>query len=212
MPPFACPSLTYRFGTRRDKPPDDIILLRQTHSNKALTITRPPPPAAEGDALITSAPGLALGIASADCAPVLFADSKRGIIAAAHAGWRGTLNGILENTLAAMEQAGAQKNAVIAAIGPCISQHHYETGAEFYDAHIALTPWSARFFLPAENGRYWFDLSGYAAARLRRAGIASVWQDGRCTYAGAQSFFSHRRQLSAQGDIRGRQISFILRS
>jgi YfiH family protein len=167
----------------------------------------------QGDAMVTAAPGLALGILTADCAPVLLADPQAKIIGAAHAGWKGALGqdagGVLEATLDAMEKLGAMRNRIRAVIGPCISQDNYEVGWEFRDRF--LEPAQRRFFIPSgKEGHYRFDLAGYVAHRLSAAGIESVETLGVCTYPPENGFFSFRRTTHAGEPDYGRQLSAIM--
>ena len=164
------------------------------------------------DAIVTATPGLALGVLTADCAPVLFADPEAKVVGAAHAGWRGAIGGVLEATLAAMEQLGASKARIAAAVGPCIGQPAYEVGFDFEAEFLKRDPDSARFFVRphADSGaRPHFDLPGYAAHRLSRAGIAPI-QAAPCTYAQAEHFFSYRRSQARKETDYGRQISAIV--
>lgn len=162
------------------------------------------------DAVVTSRPGVALGIVTADCAPVLFADPAAGVIGAAHAGWRGAVEGVLEATLEAMERLGAARARVVAAIGPCIAQPSYEVGPDLRDAVLARDPADARFLAPGRReGRWQFDLAGYCSARLAAAGLAQVDAAGMDTLAEEARFFSHRRRTLAGGGPIGHQISAI---
>lgn len=169
----------------------------------------------EGDAMVTATPGLALGILTADCAPVLLADPKARVIGAAHAGWKGALGqegrGVLEATLEAMEKLGALRDRICAAIGPCISQGNYEVGFEFRDRFLELGLNQRRFFTPSDReGHYRFDLAGYVTHRLTRAGISSVESLGVCTYPAENGFFSFRRTTHAKEPDYGRQVSAIV--
>lgn len=188
-----------------------LMTARQVHSPRAVIVAedwgaeRP-----EADGLATRTRGLALGILTADCAPVLFADVEAGVIGAAHAGWRGAKGGILEATLAAMEALGARRAIITAAIGPCIRQESYEVTADFRTGFTGDEPNSAAFFAPAsEPGRFQFDLPGYVADRLHRIGIeaAAVLPHDTCTDAGR--FFSYRRVTLNGGGDYGRQLSAI---
>jgi hypothetical protein len=161
----------------------------------------------EGDGMVTAIPGLALGIQTADCAPVLLADAKAGVIGAAHAGWKGAAAGVLEATIMAMETLGARRTAIAAAIGPAIAQDHYQVGAEFRAHFLAQDPANAEFFT-ADGDR--FDLPGYAALRLARAGIGDVAHLGLCTYPPENGFFSFRRTTHRAEPDYGRQISVIM--
>ncbi len=166
----------------------------------------------EGDAMVTTVPGLALGILTADCAPVLLADTQAQVIGAAHAGWKGALGGVLEGALEAMEKLGADRTRIAAAIGPCISQDNYEVSWEFRDKFLELGLRNRKFFVPSpgKEGHYRFDLEGYAAHRLTAAGVASVEKIGVCTYPPQNGFFSFRRTTHAGEPDYGRQISAIL--
>jgi YfiH family protein len=162
------------------------------------------------DAMVTRRPGIALGIVTADCAPVLFADPHAGVIGAAHAGWRGAVDGVLEATLAAMEAIGAARTRITAAIGPCIAQPSYEVGPDLRDAVLARDAANARFFAAGRREARWqFDLAGYCAARLAAAGVAVVETAGTDTLANDDRFFSHRRRTLAGGGPIGHQISAI---
>lgn len=167
----------------------------------------------QGDAMVTAAPGLALGILTADCAPVLLADPQAKVIGAAHAGWKGALGleagGVVEAALDAMEKLGARRNRIRAAIGPCICQDNYEVGWEFRDRF--LEPAQRRFFIPSgKEGHYRFDLAGYVAHRLTSAGIESVETLDVCTYPPENGFFSFRRTTHAGEPDYGRQLSTIM--
>lgn len=164
----------------------------------------------EGDGLVTAMPGLALGILTADCAPVLFADPEAKIIGAAHAGWKGAFGGVLEATVAAMESLGARRTRIHAAIGPCISAAHYEVGDEFRARFVEAAAANARFFKPGRPGHHHFDLSGYAAARLGDMGLATIAALEVCTYPEENGFFSFRRATHAGEPDYGREISAIL--
>jgi polyphenol oxidase len=188
--------------------PDHLLGLKQVHGPAVVTVTAPwaigDGPAA--DAMVSSVPGIALGIITADCAPVLFADEARGIVGAAHAGWRGALAGVLEETAAAMRALGAQ--TIRAVVGPCIQQSSYEVSADLRDPVLARDPDDARFFIPGRPERWQFDLPGYCAARLQAASIATEILP-LDTFGQEQDFFSHRRRtLRGEGAI-GHQISVI---
>jgi YfiH family protein len=162
------------------------------------------------DAMVTDRPRLALGIITADCAPVLFADSEAGIVGAAHAGWRGAVAGVIEATIAAMVRLGARTERIAAAVGPCIGQASYEVAADLRDAVLASAPADARFFADGVRAFHWqFDLPGYCAARLRAAGLAAVAVTGIDTLAEEERFFSHRRRTLTGGGPIGHQISVI---
>ena len=192
-------------------PDVQLVSLSQVHSATVHLVPfwegRP-----EGDAMVTKTPGLALGILTADCAPVLFADAQARVIGAAHAGWKGAIGGVLEATVAAMEALGARKERIKAAIGPCISQAHYEVGFDFRDRFLAQGGLRMRrFFVPSDKeGHYRFDLEGYAAYRLETAGIGGVEKLGVCTYPPENGYFSYRRTTHRGEPDYGRQISAIV--
>lgn len=190
--------------------PARLLGLMQVHG--AVVVRADAPWAAgEGpaaDAMVTDRPGLALGIITADCAPVLFADPEAGVIGAAHAGWRGAVQGVLGATLDTMAGLGARR--VVAAIGPCIAQESYEVGADLRDAVLAEGRASARFFAAGQRPERWqFDLRGYCVARLAEAGVARVVGLAGDTCADEARFFSHRRRTRAGGGPIGHQISVI---
>ncbi|MDC8753930.1 peptidoglycan editing factor PgeF [Erythrobacter sp. sf7] len=186
----------------------------QVHSPDVVTVTEAWDDAAEGrpvaDAVVTATPGIVLGIVTADCAPVLVADPQAGVVGAAHAGWRGAVEGVLENTIAAMEALGAQRTNIIAVLGPTIAQPSYEVDAPFR-ARFAVE--DERFFAsaPARDGiaRWHFDLPGYGMARLAAAGIGKIADLGRDTFSHVARYHSHRRSTQAREADYGRQISMI---
>ncbi|MCC5993296.1 MAG: peptidoglycan editing factor PgeF [Rhodobacteraceae bacterium] len=192
--------------------PEALVSLHQTHSADVVQISVPLPassPPPKGDAMVTATPGLALAILTADCQPVLFADPQAGVIGAAHAGWRGALGGILENTVEAMEGLGATRARIRAVIGPSISQRAYEVTEEFLEDFMAEDPDYLRFFANGANGRYQFDLIGFGLMRLRAAGVAEAIWTGHCTYSQPDMFYSYRRAThEGQADY-GRLISVI---
>jgi hypothetical protein len=190
-----------------------LCTLYQVHSADVVTLDRP---FAEGDrpkadGLVTRAKGVALGVLAADCAPVLLADPEAGVIGAAHAGWKGALGGVLEATLGRMIAEGARAERTIAAIGPCIRQASYEVGGEFRARFVADETANDRFFRPSRNPGHWrFDLAGYAARRLARAGIARIDVMAHDTCADRVHFFSYRRAcLMGEADY-GRLLSAII--
>lgn len=190
--------------------PDHLATVHQTHSARALTLHPGDDPAAicgaEADAIVTAARGVAIAVLTADCQPVLLADPQAGVIGAAHAGWKGALDGILEATVAAMRDLGAVN--IRAVIGPCISQRAYEVGDDFMDRFLADDPEAARFFAGGPNGRPMFDLPGFGLHRLRDLGVEAAWS-GHCTYSDPERFFSYRRSThQGQADY-GRLISAI---
>ncbi len=192
-------------GVARDR----FVSMHQVHSADVRVIDAPwPGPWPPLDGIVTTARGLALGVLSADCAPVLFADVKAGVIGAAHAGWKGALAGVLEATLAAMRGAGARD--IVCAIGPTIQQASYEVGPEFEARFVADDSHAARFFRAGDGDRRLFDLPGYCAARLERAGAAQVRSLGADTCADEARFFSNRRAVKrGEGDY-GRNCAAIV--
>lgn len=188
-----------------------VITPYQVHGAVAITIDGPIAPDAppRADALVTRTSGLAIGILTADCAPVLMADAEAGVVAAAHAGWRGAAAGIVESGLGAMEQMGASRARIRAAIGPCIGQPAYEVGPEFEAELMRLDPANARFFQRGASQPH-FDLPAYVADRLFRAGVGSIERRTLCTYENESRFFSFRRATHRGEPDYGRQISAIL--
>jgi purine-nucleoside/S-methyl-5'-thioadenosine phosphorylase / adenosine deaminase len=162
------------------------------------------------DAIITRTPGLAVGVSTADCGPLLFADAEAGVVGAAHAGWRGALTGVIEAAVAAMEKLGAKRTRIAAVLGPTIRQPNYEVGPEFVARFLAADPVNARFFAPSEqSGHAMFDLTGYIAERVHRAGIENFEDLGLCTYAEPERFFSYRRMTKMGEADYGRHINAI---
>ncbi len=161
------------------------------------------------DAIVTSTPGLAIGVVTADCGPLLFADVSAGVIGAAHAGWQGAVGGVIENTVAAMETLGAKRGNIIAVLGPTIRQLNYEVGADFETKLLVHDAKSAGFFVEGQAAdKRQFDLPGYIMMRLERAGV-SGFDTGLCTYAHNDRFFSYRRTTHRQEADYGRQMSAI---
>ncbi|NKC30021.1 peptidoglycan editing factor PgeF [Falsiroseomonas selenitidurans] len=192
--------------------PGALLGLVQVHGTAVADARTPWTEAARptADALVTDRPGQALGVLTADCAPVLFADARAGVIGAAHAGWRGAVAGVLEATLEAMEALGARRADIAATVGPCIGQDSYEVGPDLREAVLTRAAADARFFGPGQRPDRWqFDLAGYCLARLREAGTgapAALFQD---TLAQESRFFSHRRRTLAGGGPLGHQLSAI---
>ena len=181
----------------------------QIHSALVVTVNAPLVERPQADALVTRAPGLLLGILTADCAPVLFADAQAGVIGAAHAGWKGALGGVTDATIKAMEALGATRANIAAAIGPCIARKSYEVSDAFVETFAAADPANERFFSGGRTGHAYFDLEGYVAHRLQAAGIARVDALGLDTCSDAARFFSYRRATLAGEPDYGRQISVI---
>lgn len=186
-----------------------LVSLNQTHSAKVLTLTEPPATRGQADAMVTATAGIGLGILTADCQPVLFADPVAQVIGAAHAGWRGAKDGVLEATVDAMEALGAKRADITAVIGPTISQSAYEVGPEFFEAFTDDDPASARFFINGVDDRMLFDLPGYGLQRLRAAGVAHAEWTRHCTYRDPERFYSFRRTTHAGEADYGRLISVI---
>lgn len=192
-----------------DLAPGHLVTLHQVHSAEVVRVDGPLPDRPRADAMVSAVPGIGLGILTADCQPVLFCDRQAGVIGAAHAGWRGARDGVLEATLAAMTALGARPENTSAVIGPTISQRAYEVGQEFFESFQADDPASVRFFANGSGGKVLFDLPGYGLARLRAAGIGQAEWTGHCTYSDAGRFFSYRRSTHAREADYGRLISVI---
>ncbi len=190
--------------------PDRLLSLHQMHSTDV--VVAGPEPWRErprADAAVSTTRGIALGILTADCAPVLLADREAGVIGAAHAGWRGALDGVLEATVAAMVRLGARPDSIRAAVGPTISQRAYEVGPEFLDRFLAEEAGYERFFAPGPRDRLRFDLPSFVLHRLREAGIGEAGWIGACTHSDPERFFSYRRTTQAGEPDYGRLISVI---
>lgn len=184
--------------------------LYQVHSNKVITVSGQFEKRIEADAMVSKTANIILGILTADCTPVLFADNKNKIIGAAHAGWKGAITGILQNTIIAMEQLGAQKQNIMAVIGPTISQSSYEVGKEFYDRFAQESDENSKFFKPSVRAEYFqFDLPAYVAFQLQLSGIKSVTDVKMDTYSDEENFFSYRRSCHKNEPDYGRNLSVI---
>ena len=190
-------------------PHDHLIGVHQIHSATAVTVDGPLPEKPRADAMVTATPGVALSILTADCQPVLFADADAGVIGAAHAGWRGALDGVLSATVDAMEALGATRENITAVIGPCISQRAYEVGPEFIDSFLAEDPEFARYFASGAGDRMQFDLPGFGLNRLRAAGVGHAEWTHHCTYSDPDRFYSYRRTTHAKEADYGRLIAAI---
>jgi polyphenol oxidase len=192
--------------------PRRLLTAYQSHSPKVVvaqapwtTENRP-----QADAIVTRMRALAIGVTTADCGPVLLADPRAGVIGAAHAGWRGALTGVIEATIAAMEGLGAARGQIRAALGPMIRQNNYEVGPDLVARFHDEDPASSRFFAPAaRDGHAMFDLGGYIAARLTRAGISAVEDLALCTYADPERFYSYRRSTHRAEADYGRHVNAI---
>jgi len=187
-----------------------LVSVHQVHSPRAEVVTGPwAGPKPQADAMVTGQPGIGLGILTADCAPVLFADREAGVVGAAHAGWKGALTGVLEATLEAMETLGADRARVTAVVGPVISQRAYEVGPEFLDRFLDEDPDNARFFAGGRDDRAMFDLPGFCLHRLRSAGIGHAEWTGHCTYSDEARFYSYRRACHRGEPDYGRLVAAI---
>lgn len=188
-----------------------LVTLHQVHSADALYVTAPFADEARphADSMVTDVPGLALGILTADCAPVLLADEEVGVIAAAHAGWKGARTGIVESTVAEMERRGARRGRIAAAVGPCIARRSYEVDDSFLARFVEADPEHERFFSPGRAGHQRFDLEGFVVSRLAAAGIRRVEALGEDTCSQPERFFSYRRATLRGEPTYGRQLSLI---
>lgn len=193
--------------------PKYMIGVRQVHSNKVIVVDQPfvvPPPLSEADALVTNVSGVALSILSADCQPVLLHDAKAGVIGAAHAGWRGAFEGVIETTIGAMKKLGANKSHIVAVIGPCIGPDVYEVDSDFYDNFMDQDFENKRFFKNINEEKKLFNLPGYGLHQLNKAGITNARWVGWCTYSMEDMFFSYRRASKRGEADYGRMISSIV--
>ena len=188
-----------------------LVTLHQVHSAEAVAVTGPFPDDGRphADAMVTDRPGLALGILTADCAPVLFADLAAGVVGAAHAGWKGALAGVAERTVAAMETLGAERSRIVAAVGPAIARKSYEVDDAFLRRFAEADPDNERFFSSGRAGHHQFDLEAYVLSRLAAAGLGRIEALGLDTYSDAGRFFSYRRSAHRGEPDYGRQISLI---
>jgi polyphenol oxidase len=188
-----------------------LVTLHQVHSADVVTVTMPWPDDARphADGVVTNRQGLLLGILTADCVPVLFADAERGIVGAAHAGWKGALGGVTDNIITAMVGLGAQRDSIVTAIGPCIGRASYEVSDDFAKVFENADSANERFFTGGKSGHHYFDIEAYVIHRLSAAGIVRIEPLGLDTYADPQRFFSYRRTCHAGEADYGRQISLI---
>jgi YfiH family protein len=202
-----------RMAAALDVPPRNLVSAYQVHSPTVVVADAPWPADARprADAIVTRSRGLAIAVSTADCGPVLMADPQARVIGAAHAGWRGALAGIVEATIAAMERLGATRGNIRAALGPMIRQRNYEVGADLISRFRAEDPGCDRFFAPSARDEHaLFDLAGYIAARLTRAGIGEIEDLGLCTYADPDQFFSFRRATHRAEADYGRHLNAIV--
>ena len=201
-----------RAAARLNLAASGLRTVHQVHGRSVVTVESQewsPTAAPKADAMVTRLPGVALGILTADCAPVLLADPGARVIGAAHAGWRGALDGVIEATVTAMAELGAQAGAIRAAVGPCIAQPSYEVGTDFPAPFLKQDEVNVRFFSPGRNGRHQFDLAGYVATRLAAAGVGTVQVMRVDTYAEPDLCFSYRRATHRGEPDYGRQLSAI---
>ena len=198
-----------KLGTSRA----ELVTVRQVHSSRVFVADTPwqPDAAPEADAIVTRMPSLAIGVLTADCTPILFADPEAMVVAAAHAGWKGAKAGIVDAVIEAMEDLGARRDRICAAIGPTISQTSYEVGPEFEAAFLDDNTANGKYFTrPTPESQPHFDLPDYCRDRVRAARVAHVDSFNLCTYQNESLFFSYRRSVhSGEGDY-GRQISAIV--
>jgi YfiH family protein len=190
--------------------PANLLTVWQIHSPDAVVATGPwEGERPRADAIVTRTEGLAIGATAADCGPILFADPNARVIGAAHAGWKGALTGVLESTVAAMEELGAERSGIVAAIGPLIRQHSYEVGGEFVERFIEADAENAMFFLPAaREGHAMFDLAGFIRMRLENAGVLMIDDIGVDTYSD-ERFYSYRRSVHRSEPDYGRHVHAI---
>jgi len=189
--------------------PGRFLTAYQIHSPDVVTVDAPWSERPRADAIVTRVPGLGLGISTADCGPLLFADPQARVIGAAHAGWRGAFTGVIEATLAAMERLGARRAGIRVVLGPLIRQESYEVSTEFVERFTAADPANARFFAPGKPGHAMFDLPGYIASRVERAGVGGFEDLGLDTHADPVRFFSYRRTTQRGEPDYGRHINAI---
>jgi hypothetical protein len=196
-------------GVARDR----LVTPWQYHSDVTLGVDKPwrDDDRPEADAVVTSVPGIALGVSTADCTPVLLADAHARVVGGAHAGWRGALAGVLESVVTAMEGLGADRSRIVAVIGPTISQPNYEVGEDFREQVRDIDPANERYFaVPGGKQKPHFDLPRYSRDRLTSAGVGTVVDLGRCTYAEEDMFFSYRRTTHRGEHDYGRLIAAIV--
>ncbi len=192
--------------------PAHFLTPYQIHSPEVVVAERPwvPEDRPRADAVVTKIPRLAIGISTADCGPLLFADPTARVVAAAHAGWRGALGGVIGATVSAMERLGAERSRVVAALGPMIRQPNYEVGPDLMTQFVAADADNVRFFVPATRANHaMFDLAGYIRARLQSAGVVAIEDLQACTYADAARFFSFRRATHRGEPDYGRHVNAI---
>lgn len=202
-----------RMARALDVQPECFVGCYQIHSSEVVVAERPWDHAdrPKADAIVTKVPGLAIGVSTADCGPLLFADEQAGVIGAAHAGWRGAFTGVIEATIAAMEQLGAHRSRISAALGPLIRQNNYEVGQGFVDEFLGADKGHARFFRGGSRpGHAMFDLPAFVAERVLQSGIGAFEDMQLCTYADEQRFYSYRRSVHRSEPDYGRHINAIV--
>ena len=188
---------------------DFMVSLAQVHSDRVVICDTKPVGHVEADAMVSRVPGLALGVLTADCGPVLLADTQAGVVGACHAGWRGALSGIVENTVAAMCELGASPAAMRAVLGPCIAPESYEVGEAFKAEYLESDPDNARFFADGPTGTPHFDLPAFVLSRLALCGVEAEWT-AHDTYADEARFFSYRRNTHQGIEGYGRNLSAVM--
>lgn len=200
-----------RRATEAVLPGGRLATVFQVHSPDAVAVIEPFEERLRphADALVTDRPGLALGILTADCAPVLLADREAGVVGAAHAGWKGAIGGVTDSTIALMETLGARRERIAAAVGPCIARASYEVDSGFFGRFAEADPANERFFADGKPGHFQFDLEAYVAHRLAAAGIRTVETLGLDTYSDESRFYSFRRATHRGEPDYGRQIAII---
>lgn len=198
-----------RVAKALDVTPGHLVGVHQVHSADAVAVTGPLDKSVQADGIVTATPGLAVSVLTADCQPVLFADSKAGVVGAAHAGWKGALNGILEATVQKMETLGAARANIAAVIGPSISQRNYEVGPDFMERFLDADARYSRFFASGQGDRLHFDLPAFGLHRLKQIGLRSATWTRHCTYADPDRFFSYRRSVHSKEADYGRLIAAI---
>ena len=195
--------------------PENLATPYQVHGTDAVVVEEVwgPGLGPKADAVVSTKPGIAVGVGAADCGPVLFADPKARVVAAAHAGWKGAISGVLESTIAKMEELGAKRPNIVAVLGPTISASAYEVGPEFSARFVEAEERNARFFRASERaGHSMFDLPAFIVARLQAAGVGNAMSVGPCTYADEQRFYSYRRATHRGESDYGRLLSAIMLS
>ena len=193
--------------------PEALLTVHQYHSPDVVHVTEPwtldDLPKADG--MVTTKPGIALGVLAADCAPLLFADTDASVIGACHSGWKGALGGVIDSTVSLMVDLGARHDQIVAAVGPCIAQKSYEVGAEFRSSFMESAYGNSRFFKEGDaSDKFLFDLAGYVRYRLEEAGVQSIDVLGLDTYSDPDRFFSYRRTTHQNEPDYGRQLSAIV--